>query len=138
MTNEQYQKHQILKQYRALKDARENAIVDYCSALAKLTKVTQNISPLPGGHGSESDYDEKVFELVGLFARVREINSHIIMISRAVNSLPTLEAFVVRELYFRNRKAAEIARILEKSKRTIFRIRNEALDHLEFYRIVGI
>ena len=66
MTNDQYKKHQILKQYRALKDAREDAIVDYCSALAKLTKVTQNISPLPGGHGSESDYDEKVFELVGL------------------------------------------------------------------------
>ena len=138
MTNDQYKKHQILKQYRALKDARENAIVDYCSALAKLTKVTQNISPLPGGHGNESDYDEKVFELAGLFIRVREINGHIITISRAVNSLPTLEAFVVRELYFRNRKAAEIARILEKSKRTIFRIRNEALDHLEFYRIVGI
>lgn len=136
MTNEQYQKHQILKQYNALREAREKATIDYCSALTKLTRVTQNISPLPGGHGSESTYDERVFELVEKHKKIRDINNHLMSINYSIINLSNkLECFVIGEFYIRNRKISDIACILGKSKRTIFRIRNEALDHITFYKI---
>lgn len=135
MTAEQYKRHLILKEYAVLKAQREDAIVDYCSFLTKLTKVTQNISPMPG-HGGGSDYDENVFELAQKFLKVREIDSHISMIRNAVNDLPTIECFVIRELYFQKRKAGDVAKMLDKDKRTIFRIRNSALNHLIFIQII--
>ena len=134
MNNEQYEKHKVLKEYAILKAQRESAIADYCTLLTKLTKVTQNINPLPG-HSSENDYDEKVFELAQKFLKVREIDGYIRMIRGAVDSLPFVERFVLRELYFQKRKAGDLAKMLDKSKRTIFRIRNEALDHLTLIRV---
>lgn len=135
MTAEQYKRHLILKEYAVLKAKREEAIADYCTLLTKLTKVTQNLSPLPG-HGSGNDYDEKVYELSQKFLKVREIDSNISMIRNAVNDLPTIECFVIRELYFQKRKAGDVAKMLDKDKRTIFRIRNSALNNLIFIQIV--
>ena len=134
MNNEQYEKHKALKEYAVLKSQREDAIVDYCCALTKLTKVTQNISPMPG-HGSGSEYDEKVYELAQKFLKIRMIDKDIAMIKNAVNGLPFVECFVIRELYFQKRKAGDLAKLLEKSKRTIFRIRNDALDHLTLIKV---
>ena len=130
MNKEQYRKHLALKEYVVLKTQRESVIVDYCCALTKLTRVTQNISPMPG-HGSEHDYDEKVYELAQMFLKVREIDEQIQAIRDAVDSLPFIECFVIRELYFQKRKANEIAKLLDRTPRTVFNLRNTALNKLD-------
>lgn len=135
MTKEQYERHKILKEYVVLKAQREDAIADYCTLLIKLTKVTQSISPMPG-HSSENDYDERVYELAQKFLKVREIDGHIRMIRGAVDSLPFVERFVIRELYFQKRKIWDVAKLLNKSRSTIFNIRNRALDNLTFIRVI--
>jgi len=135
MTKEQFERHKILKEYVVLKAKREDAIADYCTLLIKLTKVTQNISPMPG-HSSEHDYDERVFELAQKFLKVREIDSNIRMIRGAVDSLPFVERFVIRELYFQKRKIWDVAKLLNKSRSTIFNIRNKALDNLTFIKVI--
>lgn len=133
MTNEQYHKHLVLKEYLVLKKEKENAIADYCSYLTKLTKVTQNINPMPG-HSSDSHYDESIFELAEKFMKVREIDDNMRMIWNAVSGLPFTENFVIKELYFHKRKIREVAALLNKSRSTIFNIRNNALDHLTLIR----
>lgn len=130
MNNEQYRKHLILKEYAVLKAQREDAIANYCTLLTKLTKVTQNISPTPG-HGGDSGYDEKVFELAEKYFTIFDIDAHIDHIRDAVNSLPITECFVIREFYFQKRNAKEIADLLERTPRTIFNLRNAALDKLK-------
>ena len=135
MTADQYTKHLVLKEYAALKTKREEAIADYCTLLTKLTKVTQNISPMPG-HSSENNYDEKVFELAQKFLKIREIDGYINMVRSAVNGLPFMERFVIRELYFQKRRAGDVAKMIDRDKRTIFRIRNSALDHLTIIQVI--
>ena len=129
MTNEQFRKHKILKEYKHLTALRKKKVTDYCALLTKLTRVTQNISPLPG-HGGGSDYDEKVFELAQRYEEIESISEQLATIQIAINSLSLTECFVIREYYFNHRQASEIAEMIEKSKRSIFRIRNDALDHL--------
>ena len=129
MTNEQFRKHKILKEYTHLNSARKTKITDYCALLTKLTRVTQNISPMPG-HGGGSDYDERVFELAEKYVEIEAITDKIAAVQVAINNLSLTEGFVIREYYFHHRSASEIGEMIEKSKRSIFRIRNDALDHL--------
>ena len=130
MTNEQFRKHKHLKEYRNLMEARDNMIIDYCSLLTKLTKVTQNISPMPGG-GNADHYDEDVFDLAYKFLLIQDVDVRIRRLVKHVQKLPLKERFVIQLYYFNGVKLEDIAKIIGKSIRTTKNYKASGLELLD-------
>lgn len=130
MTQEQYRKHLILKkEYPSLSAKKELAIIDYCSMLVELTRVTQNISPTPGG-GSHDTYDEQIFKLAMKYMEVADINARCLFIESRVRILPLEERFVVQCFYFKRLDIKSIAKLMNVSRRQVEYIKSRALTKI--------
>ncbi len=130
MTDEQFRKHKELKEYRNLIIRRENMVIDYCSLLTKLTKVTQNISPMPGG-GSHNHYDEDVFDLAYKFLLIEDVSARICRLVSHVQKLPLKERFVIQCYYFHGIRLEDIAKIIGKSLITTKRYKARGLEKID-------
>lgn len=133
MTQEQYRKHLILKkEYPSLSAKKELAIIDYCSMLVELTRVTQNISPMPGPGGGSHDtyYDEQIFKLAMKYMEVADINARCLFIESRVRILPLEERFVVQCFYFKRLDIKSIAKLMNVSRRQVEYIKSRALTKI--------
>lgn len=118
-----------LKSYPDLLAKREELIEEYVVILTKLTKVTRNISPMPGG-GDKPGPEEGVMEMVKIRDEIEKLENRINRIDNAVADLPLTLRFLIRRHFFFGLQLKEIADIQHVSYRTIKRRKAQAIKML--------